>query len=398
MENGNDTEGHCFWSDQEDQYLELAQLAALSCQMEIAAFTQVVDQRLHLLSAGGRLPSQISLSESFCKHVIDSGEGMSASWEGQGDAPHWQILFKDNPDLRFYAATPLRDHLGRTMGTFFLLDSKPQKLTEERGRLLDLFARYAMLLQKKGVLEDSLEQAEGKIQKLSSLVTLGEAAGGIAHEINNMSAIIQGKAVFLLRATQKGLLTEEKLVDGLKMIEKTTHRVTRVVRAIRLLSRFEELEPFQEVSFNSILGDAVELCRSRFDHQKILLRVEDFQEVNLLCSPELVMQAVINLLNNAHDAVAGEPSPEVVLKVHVTEKGITLSVIDNGPGFSEDLAQRLTEPFFTTKSNDKGTGLGLSIINRVVKAHGGKLEMRSHPKKTVFSIFFPLPEVLRESG
>ena len=100
-------------------------------------------------------------------------------------------------------------------------------------------------------------------------------------------------------------------------------------------------------------------------------------------------QVLLNLLSNAHDAV--QALSEKWVKVAVEDRGpdLLISVTDSGPGIPTEVADRLMEPFYTTKEVGKGTGLGLSISKGIIDAHQGKIELDRHSPNTRFNITLP---------
>ncbi len=106
------------------------------------------------------------------------------------------------------------------------------------------------------------------------------------------------------------------------------------------------------------------------------------------CDRDLIEQALINLLRNAADAVAGRPDAAIALKAHGGEGGVEITVTDTGAGIAADLLDRIFVPFFTTKPG--GSGIGLSLVRQIAVAHGGRAEARSTPEGTTIRLTLPL--------
>ena len=98
-------------------------------------------------------------------------------------------------------------------------------------------------------------------------------------------------------------------------------------------------------------------------------------------------QVWANLIDNAIDAV--EPSGRIEVSARARSDTVTVHVVDDGPGVPADLAERIYEPFFTTKPQGHGTGLGLDIARRLVRGHEGQLELSSRPGRTEFRVILP---------
>jgi two-component system nitrogen regulation sensor histidine kinase NtrY len=113
--------------------------------------------------------------------------------------------------------------------------------------------------------------------------------------------------------------------------------------------------------------------------------------LQLIADPDLLSQAMINLLNNAVDAVAGIEGATVTVSCGQDENGTVLAVADNGPGVSQERKEEIFVPFFTTKT--KGSGIGLSLARQIALAHGGRIEVvKNSPRGAIFRILLPRPE------
>ena len=95
------------------------------------------------------------------------------------------------------------------------------------------------------------------------------------------------------------------------------------------------------------------------------------------CRPTQISQVLLNLLNNAYDAVIGQPEKRIELHIDDSDDELVLGVSDSGPGIPAEICQKILEPFFTTKPVGQGTGLGLSISKGLVESHGGSIEFES---------------------
>lgn len=131
-------------------------------------------------------------------------------------------------------------------------------------------------------------------------------------------------------------------------------------------------------------------CRERFKHHGIELSLESTtSEFAVECRPTQISQAILNLLNNAFDAV--ENLAEKWVRVSVKDMGValTVAVTDSGKGIPKNIRNKILQPFFTTKEVGKGTGLGLSISRGIVAGHGGQLFIDASAPNTSFVIRLP---------
>jgi C4-dicarboxylate-specific signal transduction histidine kinase len=220
------------------------------------------------------------------------------------------------------------------------------------------------------------------------LVSLGEMAGGIAHEIKNPLSIISGNIELARREVERGGSSQEVLVK-LEKAHQTVHRIARIVDSMTRLSRFSDRDEFRWEPLSQVLEDAVTLCQQKIDSRKIhfrWLRDED-PRANIFCLREQVAQIIVNFITNAIDAVAVLPSPQITLSVRQDEQGWHIEVRDNGPGVQQE--NKLFNPFYTTKEPGTGTGLGLSISLKIAQSHEGMIHYQREEGLSVFSLILP---------
>jgi PAS domain S-box-containing protein len=240
-------------------------------------------------------------------------------------------------------------------------------------------------------------EREQMFAQQSKLSAVGEMAAGIAHEINNPLAVVSVKAQQLKEAADAAQKAEKpegvepalvsKLAEG---IERTASRIAKIVRGLRTLSRNAEHDPFEAASVSSLVDDALSICRSRFAHHGVPLEVLDnCQSLAIECRPTQVSQILVNLVNNAFDAVAAYPEKWVRIESALEGDTLVFRVIDSGKGIPAELRERVLQAFFTTKAAGKGTGLGLSIVMGLVKAHEGSLVIEHDHPNTCFAVRLP---------
>lgn len=243
-----------------------------------------------------------------------------------------------------------------------------------------------------------LELERSRLIQASKMTALGEMAGGIAHEINNPLAIIRGytvrlKSLFYGEADEKGQKALKITEDILRAVERTG----TIIHGFRRFARDPSLESFKRVSVEKIVQDTVALCNARFAESQVLIRLDLQQGLEMECQEVHISQVLMNLLGNALDATLEEgrrPESSVVIKtLSHTEDGrdwIKLQVHDWGGGFSQEASERLTEPFYSTKTAEGGTGLGLSISKSLVEKHQGRLQLISAKGPTIVEMQIPV--------
>lgn len=235
-------------------------------------------------------------------------------------------------------------------------------------------------------------RVEAMLKRSSKMATLGEMAGGIAHEINNPLGVILVRSQLLRRKATTGVAAPAECIDDLKKIEDTALRIAKIVQSLRSFSRDSTADPMVVVPLTQIVDDTLGLCADRVRAQNISLRVDVPASFKVRCRPSQISEVLLNLVQNSFDAVAGKSGAWV--EVGCTErKGsasrIELTVTDSGEGISESVTRKMMEPFFTTKALNHGTGLGLSISKSLVELHGGELRYDSSSPNTRFVVELP---------
>ncbi len=205
-------------------------------------------------------------------------------------------------------------------------------------------------------------------------------AAGLAHEIKNPLAGLQGSAELLAREA------EGSVREYAQVIAREARRVDGLVRELLDLARPAALHT-EPVDIHQVLGDVRVLARGIPGAERVTI-VERFDPSlpRVRGDEEKLTQVILNLVRNGLDALASQPSPRLELETAVasqrvrTASGRTaplarVSVKDNGPGIPEAMLPRLFTPFATSKPH--GTGLGLAISRRIIDAHGGRMEVRN---------------------
>lgn len=249
-------------------------------------------------------------------------------------------------------------------------------------------------------LERELEAERLKIMGQAKLASLGEMAGGIAHEINNPLAIISARASNLKRQLERGEIEPEKFLSGLSKIEETVERIAKIIRGLRTFSRNADKDVMVPVAISTIVEDSLELCRERFKNHGIEIKLTGDQDVVIECRSAQIAQIIVNLLGNAFDAVERLNEKWVAIDLSVANGFLKIMVTDSGRGIAREVVEKMMHPFFTTKEIGKGTGLGLSISRGIAEDHHGSLAYNSSSNNTSFILSLPLkqPAHLRDSA
>ncbi len=245
------------------------------------------------------------------------------------------------------------------------------------------------------------KKMEEQFLQAQKMEAIGTLVGGIAHDFNNMLAAIQGN-VYLAR---REFGNQTKLDDRMDNIEQLGTHAADMVKQLLTFARKDRVR-MNTLSLNAFIKEVFKLVRSTVP-----------ENIELVCDPceeELIIdgdatqlqQVLMNLLNNARDAISHVPQPKISCslrpfvatadfkKAHPEIKGerfAVLNVSDNGEGIEEAHLQKVFEPFFTTKRVGEGTGLGLAMVYGAVQSHRGTIEVESEQGKgTAFHMYLPL--------
>jgi PAS domain S-box-containing protein len=235
---------------------------------------------------------------------------------------------------------------------------------------------------------------ENRVSRSQQLDLVGQLAGGMAHEFNNLLTVIRVHSEFLL----EDLRPENTLRADADAIHKAANRAAELTRRLLTLSRKHLIEP-QILDLSEFVKEMTPMLTQAIG-ERIHLVTRCAPDCSILADPNQLQQVILNLVFNARDAMPdggdltietsiGEPCSEMQSAGHL-EHCVILRVRDTGTGMSEKAKERVFEPFFTTKGQGKGTGLGLSTAYAIVKQSGGFMDFESEAGVgTTMSIFFP---------
>jgi two-component system, NtrC family, sensor kinase len=241
------------------------------------------------------------------------------------------------------------------------------------------------------------EMMNEQIIEAGKLASLGELAAGIAHEINNPVAIMVEEAGWI-----QDLLSEEDLKqsENLEEFQNSLNRIrTQGWRCKeithKLLSFARKTDPtVKEVQLNDLIKEIVALSEKRARYSNVKVRLGLHEDLpNVQVSPSEIQQVLLNLINNALDAM-DRKGGKIDIATRVDGSLVVIEVSDDGPGIAKANLQRIFDPFFTTKPVGKGTGLGLSICYGIIKKMGGEISVESHMGRgATFHVYIPLKSV-----
>ena len=241
--------------------------------------------------------------------------------------------------------------------------------------------------------ERAIQTERAKVLQSSKLASLGEMAGGVAHELNSPLG-----AIVLSAELADDLLgdipgSEEARIE-VRSIGEVAERMGKIISGLKTFARDAQYENMVSVPAQSWISDSLDLCRQRFFNAGVNVEVLN-ENLNLNCAVQSIQisQTLVNLLNNSFDAISDKQEKWIRIEGRQTENFLEILVTDSGNGISKDQVEKIFEPFYTTKDYSHGTGLGLSISKGIVKNHGGDLTYDASSKNTRFIIRLPIAAV-----
>lgn len=286
--------------------------------------------------------------------------------------------FKTNDDLiiiGFWIAFILMHTLSIIapfMGNENLLQRRNEKLSDE--------------VKEKAV---QLTAAESKLWESNKLASLGRMAGGVAHEINNPMQIIALQANEFNYFGKLGPIPSEQAIKGAHKLTQMIQRISKITESLRRVARDRRTVEKEKNDLIHIINDTINLCQNKLSSLKIDFSTElppSPQNVN--CNAIEISQVLLNLLNNAVDAVEHLDYKSIKLTLQKTNSLYRIFIDDSGK-IDPHLVSKIMEPFFTTKAVGKGTGLGLSISKSMAEDHQGNLYVDTSHHTTRFVLELP---------
>jgi signal transduction histidine kinase/ActR/RegA family two-component response regulator len=284
---------------------------------------------------------------------------------------------------------------GDVIGVITINAKGHKRFREEDLNLLTIFARLVADALENSRLYEDLEKAykeltdtQEQLVRSERLRALGEMAGGVAHDFNNILGSILGRAQLLMKVTE-----DPKLQQGLKIIEQSASDGAEVVRRIQEFTRVHKGSNFDPVDMNQIVEDVIEQTKPMWKDQA--QRKGIYIQVNKELKPcaqvegiaSELREVLANVILNSIDALP--QGGNIDFQTFQDQRQVYIRVSDSGVGMPEDVRKKIFDPFFTTKGK-KGTGLGLSVAYGIISRHKGEIVVESGPGKgTAMLISFP---------
>ena len=388
------------------RYDDITLLASSICRTPISLVSLVDQNRQWFKSSVGLAATETPRDISFCGHAIMDTDVFVINDAFKDSRFADNPLVTGAPVVRFYAGAPLIDSEGMALGTLCVIDHVPRELDAEQIKSLQALSRQVVALMVAGrehkTISSQLLELQAASRKLldyeqrlieaARMVSLGEMAGGVAHEINNPLAVMSGLLSILLKKIDNSPPNTSELKSALQEIQAMTNRIASIVKGLLAFAGVRPQLEGEVVTVHDLVQETLALSSSRIVNAGIEIQVDVPPELTLECRKIQIEQVLANLLSNAYLAIVDLKEDLKWIRISaamLNTKEIEICVSDCGSGISAEVAAKIMEPFFTTRAVGAGVGLGLSISKGLVSSHGGTLYLDPASKNTTFKINLP---------
>jgi len=239
--------------------------------------------------------------------------------------------------------------------------------------------------------EKELILSQGRVHYSSKMASLGKMAASMAHEINTPIQTINLVAERVQRQLKKNM-SHEEINSSMDKILNSVNKVSDIIDSLRKVSRDSSADPFANVEIKTLMEDSVNMTKERFKVNNIAFEIKYHdisQNTRIQCQSLQISQVIINLINNAYDAIEKLDEKWITIDIYQIPEKLQISITDSGEGISDEIIDKIFEPLYTSKEIGKGTGLGLSISRDIVVNHHGVLYVDKVSKNTRFVIELP---------
>jgi phosphoglycerate-specific signal transduction histidine kinase len=274
----------------------------------------------------------------------------------------------------------------------FLMSFKLAKFKNRKNYFIS-FKDLKNLKDKEKIIE---EQTHQMVEK-NKLASLGEMAAGIAHEINNPLTVIHSNNTIIQKLISRDKFDITKIDKLTSKTREQIERITAIITSLRNLSRGLANEENESFSIDQVLNESIRLAKIRDKSKKIIFQFNN-KPFCAYGNRGQIVQVILNLLNNAIDAIETLEDPWISLELKDNDKYVDLFITDSGEGIPKEVADKIFIPMYTTKDVGKGTGLGLSLSRTFIEQNKGSLNYITEQDNTCFKISLIKSDPIKENS
>jgi len=394
------------------------------------AFNEMMEQILNRDTERDRVESQLKSAQFFLSSVIESMPSLLVTIEESGKITQWNrsttsITAIDTVDAigkNLWELLPdfieFRESIRMMSGEDTSLEfyKKLIKINGDpfyfNGSIFPLLdsnePKFVIMLNN----VTDLELKERQLRQSQKMETIGNLAGGLAHDFNNvLGGIIGTISLFKYKTSKNKEITRKEIEKYFNIMEDAANRASDMVQHLLSLTRKHDLS-FTPTDLNEIIKNTVKICRNTFDKSIEIETTYSKERAMANADPTQIEQSLLNLcINSSHamtimrgDSRRYGGTLNISLKKMEVDKYFRhlhaeaeepeywdISVSDTGVGMDQKTVAHIFDPFFTTKSESTGTGLGLAMVYNIIKQHKGFLEVYSQEEiGTTFHIYLPI--------
>jgi signal transduction histidine kinase len=299
-------------------------------------------------------------------HILDSGKGTEEFYSKLREALRQEGVWRGQ------LVNKKKD------GSLYFEDCTFSPVRDESGKIIN----YVSV--KRDVTEKL--RLESIAESVTTMNSIGYVFSGVRHEIGN--PINSAKMSLNVLQHKMDTASKEVVRDYVDRALGEIGRVEHLLKSLRNYNLYESPE-LEDLDLSEFLEKFLQLVKEDFEKKGIAVTCDIDSNAKLACAdPRALQQALLNIMTNAGDALAGRPAPAITLSVSKEFERIRVRIADNGCGMTEKQRQDLFKPFYTSKP--KGTGLGLVIVKKMLARMSGDIEIMSHQGEgTIVTITLP---------
>ncbi|MBX3022548.1 MAG: PAS domain-containing protein [Bdellovibrionales bacterium] len=351
------------------------------------SYLQILDAVEDLVFVKGPESRLVWANRAFCRHYGMTNEQLRGMIDAPFNAPDFTEQYVRDDAYVFSTGKSieiLEEPVYRHDGMIRLFHTVKSPIFDANNNVVMMVGISRDVTERRES-DNKLKAERARTMYAAKMASLGEMAAGVAHEINNPLTVISGLAEVnseLLEETNPDL---QRIANNMAAIERTARKLAKIVSGLRAFSRDGKSDPFLPVRLGDVIEDTLAFSKERIALNSIELQVIHSSPSPMIeCRATQIGQVVLNLLNNACDAIAEQPQKWIKIETRADGDFVELSVTNSGPPISKEVRDKLFSPFFTTKDIGKGTGLGLSISKGIIENHNGVLFLDQNSPHTRF--------------
>ncbi|MCB9026912.1 MAG: HAMP domain-containing histidine kinase [Bdellovibrionaceae bacterium] len=237
-----------------------------------------------------------------------------------------------------------------------------------------------------------LTEKQSELAYTARMATLGELSTNIAHEINNPLAVLKMGINIIQQKINSDFINKPEIQDLCQRLENNILRISETIIVLKAFSVDNKGINFEEIELYKLTKECLDLAKSKFKYHNIDIHlVNPEKEILVYCYPIQIRQVMINLINNAYDALLESHKEKKWIKIQFNEnkESTQITITDSGSGIPKDIQNNIFHPFFTTKPGSMGTGLGLAMVSGIIQKHHGRIWVNNNSPNTEFVIEIP---------